>query len=60
MHDGTWQLSFPESERAARLGALAPGAQVLRLERQRIALEDYFVSRVRAYHKAGDRLQAAP
>jgi ABC-2 type transport system ATP-binding protein len=58
LHDGTWQVSFPESERAGRLAALAPGAQVLRLERQRIALEDYFVGRVRAHHRAGERLGA--
>ncbi len=54
--DGTWQVTFPEAEREARLAALPPGAQVLRLERQRIALEDYFVSRIRAFHGAGHRL----
>ena len=53
--DGTWQLTFPESRRAEVLGALPPGA-VLRLERQRIALEDYFVNRVKAHHGAGTRL----
>jgi len=53
--DGTWQLTFPESRRAEILGALSPGA-VLRLERQRIALEDYFVNRVKAHHGAGMRL----
>ena len=51
--DGTWRLTFPEGERAARLAGLPPGAQILRLERQRIALEDYFVNRIRAFHGAG-------
>lgn len=54
--DGTWRLLFPETERAARLAALPPGAQILRLERQRIALEDYFVNRIRGHHAAGSRL----
>jgi ABC-2 type transport system ATP-binding protein len=53
LSDGTWRLTFPEGERAARLATLPPGAQILRLERQRIALEDYFVSRIRAFHGAG-------
>jgi len=53
--DGTWQLTFPESRRSEILGGLAQGA-VLRLERQRIALEDYFVNRVKAHHGAGRRL----
>ena len=53
---GTWQITFPESEREARLAALPAGAQILRLERQRIALEDYFVSRIRAFHGAGHKL----
>jgi ABC-2 type transport system ATP-binding protein len=55
--DGTWRLLFPESERAARLAALPAGAQVLRLERHRIGLEEWFVSRVRAFHGAGQRLK---
>jgi ABC-2 type transport system ATP-binding protein len=54
--DRTWILTFPESEREARLAALPAGAQILRLERQRIALEDYFVSRIRAFHGAGHKL----
>ena len=54
--DGTWQLTFPESERAAVLGALPSSSQVLRLERQRIALEDWFVNRVKGHHGAGRRL----
>jgi ABC-2 type transport system ATP-binding protein len=54
--DGSWQVLFPESERAARLAALPPGAQMLRLERQRLALEDWFVARVRAHHGAGHKL----
>src|SRR4051812_14211168 len=56
--DGTWKVSFAETERAARLAALPPGAQVLRLERHRLALEDWFVARVRAYHGAGSKLGA--
>jgi len=54
--DQTWLLVFPEHERDARLANLPDGAKVLRLERQRIALEDYFVSRIRAFHGAGHRL----
>ncbi len=54
--DGTWQLIFPESERAQRLAGLPAQAQVLRLERQRMALEDWFVARVRAHHGAGHKL----
>ena len=54
--DGMWTLTFPESEREARLAALPAGAKILRLERQRIALEDYFVSRIRAFHGAGHKL----
>lgn len=54
--DGTWQLLFPEQERIATLAALPAGTQILRLERQRIALEDWFVSRVRAHHGAGRSL----
>lgn len=57
-----WRLAFPEDRRAAVLAALPPGAQVLRLERQRLALEDWFVARVRATHGAGVHLgrEAAP
>ncbi len=56
-HDGgTWRWTFPESERAQRLAELPPGAGILRLERQRVALEDYFVSRIRAFHGAGFKL----
>ena len=54
--DGTWSLSFPEDRRAATLAELPAGAQVLRLERQRVALEDWFVARIRATHGAGVRL----
>jgi ABC-2 type transport system ATP-binding protein len=55
--DGSWKLTFAESERAARLAALPPGAQILRLERHRLALEDWFVARVRAFHGAGAALE---
>ncbi len=55
--DGTWRLLFPESERAQRLAAVhAAGGEIQRLERQRIALEDWFVARVRASHTAGKAL----
>jgi hypothetical protein len=37
--------------------AQAAGATVLRLERQRLALEDYFVQRVRAFHAAGTAIK---
>ena len=54
--DGTWRTTFPETAREAQLAALPAGAQILRLERQRVALEDYFVSRIRAFHGAGFKL----
>ena len=57
--DGTWSVEFAEHERAARIQALPAGAQLLRLERHRIALEDYFVARVRSYHAAGRHLAGA-
>ena len=57
-HDGTWRWQFPEAERERNLAALPAGAQVLRLERNRIGLEDYFVARVKAFHAAGKRLDA--
>jgi ABC-2 type transport system ATP-binding protein len=57
--DGSWRVLFPDSERAARLAAVATsGAEILRLERKHIALEDYFVARVRAFHAAGRPLAA--
>jgi len=58
--DGTWSMSFPEEQRAATLARLPSGAQVLRLERQRVALEDWFVARVRQFHAAGTRLAPRP
>jgi ABC-2 type transport system ATP-binding protein len=57
--DGTWRVVFPDTERAGRLAALQPG-QILRLERQRVALEDYFVNRIRGHHAAGSRLDRRP
>jgi len=57
-HDGTWRWQFPEAEREKNLAALPAGAQILRLERNRIGLEDYFVARVKAFHAAGKRLDA--
>jgi ABC-2 type transport system ATP-binding protein len=58
-NDGTWRWQFPETERAKNLASLPAGAEILRLERSRIGLEDYFVSRVKAFHAAGKRLEPA-
>ncbi len=58
LSDGTWRLVFPEADRARVLAAI-PAAYILRLERQKVALEDYFVSRVRAFHGAGAGLHGA-
>ena len=55
-NDGTWSLLIAEDRRAAVIAGLPPGAQILRLERQRVALEDWFVNRIRATHGAGVRL----
>ena len=56
--DGTWTLMFPEHEREARLAALrTSGGGLLRLERKHLALEDYFVERVKAFHAAGTQLK---
>ncbi len=56
--DGTWRIVFPEHEREQRLAAaLGAGASIVRLERQRIALEDHFVAKVREFHAAGLRLR---
>jgi len=54
--EGAWTLEFPEQERATRLAALPAGAQILRLERHRLGLEDWFVARIRDVHGAGKRL----
>jgi ABC-2 type transport system ATP-binding protein len=54
--DGTWRLIFPEAQREARLAQLPSAATVVRLERQRVELEDYFVARVKAFHAAGQGL----
>lgn len=56
--DGTWHWEFPESERERNTAAaVSGGAAIVRLERQRIALEDYFVARVREFHGAGKKLE---
>lgn len=56
--DGSWTVVFPEHERAARLAAVrGAGGEVLRLERKHLALEDYFVQRVQAFHAAGKQRQ---
>jgi ABC-2 type transport system ATP-binding protein len=54
--DGSWRWEFPEGERERRLAELPAGAAILRLERHRIALEDYFVARIKAFHGAGRHL----
>lgn len=52
--DGTWTWLFPEDQREAALATVtAVGASIIRLERQRQALEDYFVQRVAESHAAG-------
>ena len=49
-----WSITFPESEREATVAqVLAAGGQIIRIERPRQALEDYFVERVREFHAAG-------
>jgi ABC-type multidrug transport system ATPase subunit len=53
--DGTWSLSFADAERERVLAAV-PAARIQRLERQRIALEDWFVQRIKATHHAGVKL----
>ena len=54
--DGVWTLALAEDARAGVLAGLPPGAEILRLERHRVALEDWFVARIRANHGAGARL----
>lgn len=54
--DGTWSLIIPDNEREQVLASL-PSTRIVRLQRQRIALEDWFVARVRATHHAGERLR---
>jgi len=55
--DGEWVLEFTEDEREQRLAAVAAaGGSVLRLERPRQALEDYFVARVKDFHGAGSAM----
>jgi len=56
--EGEWRLTFSEAERAQRVAEVtAAGGEILRLERQRQALEDYFVERIRASHGAGGARQ---
>lgn len=51
--DETWSVLFEEERREAVLAqVLAAGGCIVRLERQRQALEDYFVARVKAFHHA--------
>ena len=50
--DGTWTISFPDTERERVLAAV-PVARIVRLERQHIALEAYFVKCIQATHSAG-------
>jgi ABC-2 type transport system ATP-binding protein len=52
--DGTWTWTVDENQRAQALVAIqAAGGELLRLERHRMALEDYFVQRVAQSHAAG-------
>ncbi len=51
---GRWPS--PSRSASACSPGLPAGAAILRLERQRIALEDYFVARIKAYHGAGRKL----
>jgi ABC-2 type transport system ATP-binding protein len=58
--DGSWEIGFSEDRREAVLAEVAAaGGSVLRLERQRQALEDYFVKRIREFHGAGQNSGAA-
>jgi ABC-2 type transport system ATP-binding protein len=50
--EGQWRLRFADDQRE-RVLAVIPAGRILRLERQRIALEDWFVARIRASHGAG-------
>ena len=55
LQDGSWQLSCNDDQREQTLAAIHNcGADLHRLERQKIALEDYFVKRVQAFHAAGE------
>jgi ABC-2 type transport system ATP-binding protein len=56
--DGTWTLRFADDQRERVLAAVPP-ARILRLERQKIALEDWFVQRIKATHGAGAKLGVA-
>lgn len=56
--DGSWTLVFPDADRERVLGSI-PAARIQRLQRQRIALEDWFVQRVKATHGAGSALAAS-
>jgi ABC-2 type transport system ATP-binding protein len=56
--DGTWVLRFADDRRAEVLAAV-PAERILRLERQRIALEDWFVARIKSTHGAGKGLDGA-
>jgi len=56
--DGTWSLRIADGERERILAAL-PAERILRLERQKIALEDWFVQRIKGSHHAGVKLGVA-
>lgn len=56
--DGTWTITFADTDRE-RVLASVPASRIVRLERQRIALEDWFVNRVKATHGAGSALGGA-
>jgi ABC-2 type transport system ATP-binding protein len=57
--DGTWVLRFADEQRAAVLASI-PAERILRLERQRLALEDWFVARIKSTHGAGTALGGTP
>jgi ABC-2 type transport system ATP-binding protein len=61
LDDGQWRWIFPEDERERVVQTVnETGGSIVRLERQRQALEDYFVARIRESHKAGGHLGDEP
>ncbi len=52
--DNSWTWVFNDDQRQASLDAVhACGGSILRLERQKLGLEEYFVQRVAEHHAAG-------
>lgn len=57
--DGYWIWQFSEDKREECLSQCRKhGVEILRLERPRQALEDYFVNKVKSYHAAESSVQA--